>query len=117
MRGREVVELIRLGPPDRFGQRLDMPPLEIVGCVIWPRTSSEGAGRGAAEDISARGVLTIAGLNIFMPPGNEVLASDRIRARGEVYEVEGETGDYRNTSGREIGLIVTLRKVGIPVAI
>lgn len=108
MRGAETVELIRLGEPDRWGERPEQAPVAIPGCVLWPRTSTED---------DARGVVVIAGLNCFLPPGSpQVSAVDRIRARGGDWEVEGEPGDYRNTSGRAVGVLVTLQKVGVTVA-
>jgi hypothetical protein len=103
MRGSETVVLVKLGPPDRFGQRTETERIDVTGCVIWPRQRGDAAEQGA---------VIIEGLNVFMPPGTDPTAVDRIEARGKSYEIEGVPGDYRNTGGRKLGLQVVLRRVG-----
>lgn len=101
--GRESITIQHYGPPDDFGGRQpEGDPVQVGGCHIWPRTSTENADRG---------VVVISGLNVFVPPGVDVRPTDRITARDKEYDVEGEPGDYRR-SGRAIGLLVVLKKVG-----
>lgn len=104
MRGSETVVLVKLGPPDRFGQRTEVSRTYVPGCIIWPRQRGDAAEQGA---------VIIDGLNVFMPPGvADPSAVDRIEARGKSYEIEGVPGDYRNTAGRKLGLQIVLRRVG-----
>jgi hypothetical protein len=102
-RGAETITIQHFGPPDDFGDRpLDGDPVVVGGCSIWPRTSTENADKG---------VVVISGLNVFVPPGNEIRPTDQITARGETYDVEGEPGLYvRGT--RAVGSIVVLKRVG-----
>lgn len=116
MRGAETIELVRLGTPDRYGERPELPPVVVDECIIWPHTATPDVG----ED-NLRGVFVIAGINVWipaasLPAGMRVLATDRFRARGEYYEVDGEPGEYKNAGGRDVGVMVVCKKVGVPVA-
>lgn len=100
----ELVVVLRPGPMtrDAMGQEVPGPDTEIPvpGCAVWPRTSSE-RDQGQAQ--------VVVGLTVFVPPGVEVRATDRMRVRGAVYQVDGEPGTYRSpltgtTSGTEVAL-------------
>lgn len=78
--------------------------VEIPTLGIAPRVSSEfnEPGRNAV----------IVGLSVYFPRGTDVKASDGFRVRGEVYEVDGEPGDWRNPfTGVARGIEVALSKV------
>jgi hypothetical protein len=74
--------------------------------LIWPRTSDE---------TSERGTRVIDGLMIFLPDpvGFEIVATDRIEARGKTWEVDGAAGDYRKRSGVKKGLLVATIRGGV----
>ena len=104
MRGTETVKVYRQAKSDSLddlGTATSTPDHEEPNCLIWPRTSTE----------EGKGEVVIDGLNVFTPPGADVLASDIVEARGEKYDVEGKPGDYR-LHGRQRGLLVVLKRLG-----
>lgn len=74
----------------------------IGGCITWPRGSSE------TSDPSN---IVIEGLNVLLPPGTVVDATDEMTARGERWQIEGVPMDYLK-QGRSKGILATLKKVG-----
>lgn len=48
---------------------------------------------------------------LYMPPTVVFGARDHVTARGLLYEVEGETREWRHTDGTAKGNVVTLRRV------
>ena len=104
MRGTEVVKVYRQAKADSLDDTdtsASTPDHEVPNCLIWPRTSTE----------EGKGEVVIEGLNVFTPPGADVLASDIVEARGERYDVDGVPGDYR-LRGRQRGLLVVLKRLG-----
>lgn len=74
-----------------------------VECIAYPRTST--------EDNENRSAL-ISGLTLLLPPdAPEIPHTARVRARGHVWEVDGDVGDWKSPWGWEPGLEVNLRKV------
>lgn len=103
----ETATVLRPGPPtqDPYGNDVPGPDTETDygGCAIWPRVSS--------EDVQARDQI-IDGLYVLFPPGADVLATDRVRARGQVYLVDGEPGLYRSPlTGTALGPQVSLTRI------
>lgn len=102
--GTEVVYILPERARDRHGDPTGAAPaeIEVRGAVTWPRTSIE----------EGRGEVIIAGLNVFLPGGAPKPGpKDQMRARDEVYDVDGEPGTYLK-GGVEKGTIVNLKKVG-----
>lgn len=85
----ETVTILRPGPSteDEYGNEVPGPPTEtdVPGCAVAPRSSS--------EDVQARDQVII-GLSVWMPSGTDVQATDQMRVRGVLYEVDGEPGGY-----------------------
>lgn len=76
------------------------------GWGFAPRASDEAA----PSDVPA----VIVGLTGYGPPGVDVLPTDRLEVRGDVYEVVGEVGEWRSPfTGWEPGVEVALRRVYI----
>ena len=48
---------------------------------------------------------------IYFPPETVFAPHGRVTARGLLYEVEGETREWRHPSGTFLGNVVTLRRV------
>lgn len=48
---------------------------------------------------------------LYFPAGTVFAARGRVTARGLLYEVEGETREWRHPSGVFLGNVVTLRRV------
>lgn len=104
MRGYETVTVERAtGPAPRHGE----PPaavttMQVSGCTVLPRTSS--------EDIDPRANTVIVGLTLIAPGGTDLRATDVVVWQGERYEVEGEPGDYRKR-GASKAVVAALRRV------
>lgn len=80
--------------------------IESPGWGFAPRPGDETATAGS------QGVIV--GLTGYGPPGADVLPTDRVEVRGEVYEVVGEVGEWRSPlTGWEPGVEVALRRVYI----
>ena len=93
---------------DRYGNLVpdwDNPDrLDIPDCGVAPRTSDEETEQGR------QGVIV--GITVYAPPGTDILPSDRMEVRGEVWEVVGEVADWRSPyTGWHPGIVVNLRRV------
>lgn len=76
---------------------------DITGCAVAPRSTSE-------ENIGRQAVII--GLTVYTPAGADIRPSDRVEVRGDVHEVDGEIGDWRNPfTGTRPGLEVQLKRV------
>lgn len=87
----ETVTVVRRGAQtgeDRYGKPIYGPDQEIpvAGCMVAPRSSAEPdeVGRGAV----------ITGVTVYLPPGADVRPQDRLRIRGELFQVDGDAGDW-----------------------
>jgi hypothetical protein len=77
---------------------------EVTGCALAPRKAEEERDQGR------QGVII--GLTLYAPPGTDLLPTDRVRARGEVFEVDGFPGIWDNPlTGTSFGIEVALRRV------
>jgi hypothetical protein len=103
VRGTETVVVVRGTRRDDLDDSEASAPAEheIPNCIIWPRVSEE----------EGKGQVVLEGENVFTPPDADVLASDKIRVRGVLYDVEGKPGDYR-MKGRKKGLLVVCKRLG-----
>lgn len=108
MNGETVVVLrAPAGDKDRYGNATrDWPSAtrrDVAGCAVAPRNVPEDTGEG-------RQAVTI-GLTVYMPPGADVLATDRVECRGRVYEVDGEPSLWVSPFAPEaFGIEVALRQ-------
>lgn len=81
----------------------DPDTLTLAATAVAPRTS--------AEENDNRDAV-IVGLTVYLTPGSDVVAADRMTVRGVDYEVVGEPGDYRNPYDPSIdGMQVDLERV------
>lgn len=97
-----VIRLRETGAPGRHGARGPEAPQEIRNTTLVPRTSTENTdGRDTV----------VVGYTLICPPGTDLLATDRVRARGDVWTIEGEPGDYRTKRGKAKAVIAALQKV------
>jgi hypothetical protein len=89
--------IIRLRPGSKVSRGSTVPDwdnparLTIDGCSVQPATTSlsrDGRVLGVSE-----------GLTIYLPPGADVKAGDRIVANGEVYEMTGDPKTWRSATG------------------
>jgi hypothetical protein len=102
----ETVTLLRSTVTGQDGYGNDVrteTEVEVAGCAVWPR--------GSTEQTAGRATV-IVGLTAVLPPGTAVAATDRMRVRGLVYAVDGEPGVWTSPlTGTEAGTEVALTRV------
>ena len=77
-------------------------PVDGVG--VEPRPLGE-------SDVDARNSVT-SGFTLYMPAGTVVKASNRVRVRGTVWDVDGDPAVWRSPfTGWEPGVVVQCRRV------
>lgn len=96
----ERVHIVRGPARDRFGDPVvtaQMDITELEGCLIAPGGSSENT-TGANQ--------VTADLTIYAPPAVDVVATDRIVARGQQFEVIGDPQHWGVN-----GTVIALRRI------
>lgn len=79
------------------------PPVEVGVYAFDPGSSSEPREPGADR--------VIVEPTIYLPTGTVFGARDRVTARGLLYEVDGDTREWRHPGGIQKGNVATLRRV------
>lgn len=109
-RGETVVRIRRVPVLDPYSQEVTgytwdgAPETPILNVAVEPRPSTE-----PLQD--ARNAV-VSGFTLYMKSGNDVQPTDRIGVRGVVYDVDGETAEWRNPyTGTLAGLVVQTKKV------
>lgn len=100
----ETVTILRTSPggTDPYGDPIDGEDVEVPveGCAVW-------TGAMAAEQLLAGREPSTADRAVSFPYGTDVRRTDRLRIRGEVFEVSGDPFEYRNPfTGTEFGVLV-----------
>lgn len=76
---------------------------EVVGVAVEPRPSNE-----PVQD--ARNAVT-SGFTLYLPPGTEITARDRVQVRGDTYRVLGDPAEWRSPfSGWDAGIVVQVER-------
>ena len=84
----------------------------VNGCVFWPRLSARGSATANSGEFLNGADRIIYGLAGLVPPGTVVKATDRVIARGELYEVDGEPALWQSPlTGTQGGTEVNLTRV------
>lgn len=76
------------------------PEHDIEGCLVLPRSSYE----------EGKGWVIVEGRMVVAPYGADVLATDKVRVDGELWDVDGAPGDYENRRGKGKATIFYLAK-------
>ncbi len=102
--GARTVTVIRKVKVDRLSSTPSGAPPEhdIDGCAVMPRTSHE----------EERGWVIVEGRMVVAPYGADVLATDQVRVDNEVWDVDGEPGDYEDKRARGKATIFYLKRLG-----
>lgn len=69
--------------------------VELHGCSVAPRTSSDTPGRGRDG--------VIVGLTLYCPPGTDLVAADDVEVSGTRYRIDGDVGVWDSPFGGEVG--------------
>jgi hypothetical protein len=108
----ETVTVVRV-TTDNFGDTTTGTTFDVPGCIIYPRVAkaATNVNRGGNETTVAEDIVTF-GLSVLMPPGTDVLATDRVVARGTTYEVDGNPTNWSSPlSNFQPGCEVLLKRV------
>lgn len=93
---RETVRVLRA--PMRESRGSQVPDWEraeeheVSGCLLTARATS--------QDRDGRALQVTSGLTLRAPYGSDVMPGDRVIARGELYEVDGEVFHTESPAGR-----------------
>jgi hypothetical protein len=63
---------------------------DVTGCSVQPTSGSE---------LTDSGELVVTNLTAYLPPGTDVLATDRVRWLGAVYAVNGPPALWHDQTG------------------
>jgi hypothetical protein len=105
----ESITRVRAGSTtDRFDNTVpdwsDPDELDIEGCAVAPRDAEEDRTNGRQA--------VIVGFNIYAPPGADIRPTDRVVARGETHEIDGDPGVWVDPfSQTEKGVEIRTRRV------
>lgn len=109
----EAVTIVRrtVSGQDAYGNDVYAETQIVVqGVALW-LGSGTGGGKAGLEDIRGRDTVTI-DLTAIMPPGTVVYATDRVLARGDLYEVVGTPVAWVSPlTGADGGVEAALRRV------
>ncbi len=111
MIGRETVEVFPREEDDPATDRNGKPRWRFpeVGTPVRGCAFSEGA---SDEPLEVGRNATISDAQLLAPVGTAVSEHDRVRARGRMYEVDGQPQEWRSrTMSRRPGLVVNLNRV------
>lgn len=102
--GTRTVRVVREPKVDRLSSPMQGPAAEhdIEGCAIVPRSSNE----------EGRGWVIVEGRMVVAPFESDVLATDKVRVDGILWDVDGEPGDYETTKGKGKATIFYLKRQG-----
>lgn len=95
------------GEVDDYGSPVDTwsEGVEVEGVGLDVQTAQEVAGTGVVS-------TSIVGMTAFMPSDWQGGARDRIVARGETYEIDGQPVPARNAfTGDTLGIVANLKRV------
>lgn len=106
--GSDTVTRVRaaLGAPGRYGaEQRDWSAAAtttISGVSVQPV---------AATEATVDREYTATHLNLFAPPGTDLLATDRVVWRGVTYEIDGEPATWYDLGGRADHLEAVLKRM------
>lgn len=110
MFGGDVITVIRAAGHSADGDPTGTAAeVDVEGCYVQPR-SSPGGGGSSTETLGGRDTV-VTGLIAFVPAGADIRATDRIRWKGDLYEVDGDDADWSTPDGEQHHLEISLQRV------
>ncbi|MEU3355272.1 hypothetical protein [Streptomyces sp. NPDC037389] len=104
----ETITVLRASTPGRDIYGNDLPSSEehpVRGCVVAP------VSPGGSEEVTGGRDTVTASLNVYLPAGADVRPTDRLRIRGQAFDVHGAPAAYRSPfTGRHVGVHLTARR-------
>lgn len=101
--GADTVTRLRGQARDEFGDVAGADAeLVIAGCSVQPASAIESTDRGE---------LLVVNVTLYAPPGTDLLATDRVRWAGSVYEVNGAPSAWTARDGKPSHVIAELKLV------
>lgn len=104
--GSRTVTVVRAPKRDRFDTSPVTAPAEhdIENCAVLPRTSHE----------EGKGWVIVKGRMVIAPYGADILATDEVRLEpgGQLWQVDGEPGEYEDRRARGKATIFYLTSQG-----
>lgn len=98
----ETVTVIRQIENNR-GDRSAGDSFLVSGCAVWPPNTGTEIVAGGMD------VLTF-DLTVLMPPGSDVLSTDKVLVRGTLYDVVGQPAEHRSArTGHRAGIELSLK--------
>ncbi|RDG37960.1 hypothetical protein [Streptomyces corynorhini] len=101
--GAHTITILRPPPADQFGDPTGPPAeREVSGAFMQPVTTT--------ERLDGRDTV-VSGWQVFLPPSTDIRATDQVRWRDDLYEVDGDPQPQDDLAGRTRHLEVRLRRV------
>lgn len=92
--------------PDRYGDT--QPDWTTPSTVTLTVRGIEPVSSSEDDNDGRQAVIT--GYRIYLEPGADVLAGDRVVLRGTTYDVDGAPADWRSPRGSNVGGVVVALK-------
>lgn len=105
----ETVVIVTPPGKDAFGDPLSGSPAEVtvLGCSVWPIDGTVGS-----DEIGGDRNTLVERLSVLLPDDLSVEATDKVRVRGLMYEVEGAPKHWMSEfTGSYAGTELTLSRV------
>lgn len=91
--GSDTVTVLRGRTRNTSGDLVgDDTSTEVTGCSVQPSGATESTDRGE---------LLITNATAYLPPGTDILPTDRVQWLGDVYAVNGPPSRWRDETGAE----------------
>ena len=102
----QTVTRIRPGVKTQRGSQIpdweNATELVITGCSVQP------AGTSLSQDGRVLGVSD--GYTVYLPPGADVKAGDRIVYDGDTYEIDGDPRKWKSVTGRLDHVMISIER-------
>lgn len=99
----QTITIVHAGSTDVYGDPTAGTSVDVAGCAIAPRSSSD------ITDRARSGIIV--GLTAYFPPDTVILSSDSFVIAGTVWQLDGESGDWTSPfTGWKPGVEAALKR-------